>query len=93
MNNKGTALIVTMIYLIIITIICAAVLSFSSGHYRFVSQRVDKFQNVYYSEGGLYLGLTGARGIYYIQPGDANTTVNVTSSSGNPQARRDYTAL
>lgn len=82
MNNRGAALIVTMVYLIIVSIICAAVLAFSSGHYQLISQRVDKFQNMYYSEGGLYLGLyqgTGS-GTVTIDTSNPATTVTVNGT-------------
>ena len=82
MSDKGTALIVTMVYLIIVAVVCAVVLGFSSGHYRLMTQRVEKFQKTYYAEGGLYLGLFGATGQYQIYPGDNQSLVYITIPGG-----------
>lgn len=86
-GNKGTALIITLVYLIVVTIICVSVLGFSSGHYRLMSYRVDRMQNLYYAEGGLYMGLVGTRGAIYIQPG--NNEVNITEGA-NLESKRHF---
>ena len=96
MGHKGTALIVTMVYLIIVTLICAVALGFSSSHYRLMSQRVDKFQNFYYAEGGLYMGASGVISTSFIVDTDAtdinnNSTVVISTTSGL-QSKRTYTA-
>lgn len=90
MSNKGTALIVTMIYLVIVAILCTVVLGFSSGHYRLMSQRVEKFQKAYYAEGGLYLGLAGTTGTYYISPGDTDSSVTIRESGGQIYSEGNY---
>jgi hypothetical protein len=80
-----------MVYLIIVTLLCVVALSFSSSHYRLMSQRVDKFQNMYYSEGGLYLGLAGFSGTTQIDAADVSSTVVVSTTSGI-QSQRTYVA-
>ncbi len=59
MNNKGVAILITFVYLIIVALICATVLLFSHRHYTLISQRYDKFRNMYYVEGGFYMGAEG----------------------------------
>jgi len=94
-DNKGTALIVTMVYLIVVALICAVALGFSSGHYRLINQRVDKFQNFYYAEGGLYMGLSGLTSTNFIVDTDnaANSTVNISTAGGNLQSKRTYQGM
>ena len=94
MGNKGTALIVTMVYLIIVTLICAVALGFSSSHYRLMSQRVDKFQNFYYAEGGLYMGASGLTSTNFVVDTDnaANSGVVISAAGGNLTSQRNYTA-
>jgi len=90
MSDKGTALIVTMIYLIIVAIICTVVLSFSSGHYRLMSHRVEKFQKMYYAESGLYLGLAGATGTKYIISGQVDTKVDINTGVSGTTSKGSY---
>lgn len=91
-DKKGTALIVTMVYLIVVSIICAVVLGFSSGHYRLMSQRVEKFQNMYYAEGGFYLGLnSGVTGNATVDI-NTNATVDISRAS-EIQSKRHYEAM
>lgn len=93
-TNKGTALIITMVYLIVVAIICVAVLAFSSGHYKLITQRIDRFQSFYYAEGGLYLGVfSGTRGNVLIDTANPNSTVditNATDASGNISSKNSY---
>jgi len=91
-DNKGTALIVTMVYLIIVALICVAALSFSSAHYKLMSQRVDKFQNAYLAEGGLYLGVYQGTNVNPVQliSTDPNSTVSIT---GNLTSKRTYSGM
>lgn len=91
--KKGTALIITMIYLMIIAVICAIALSFSSGHYKLLTDRVNRFQSVYYSEGGMYLGIVGSTGIFYIESGNTDSRVGVSQASGNVNSSNLYQHL
>ena len=92
MKNKGTALIVTLVYIVIVSIICVSVLGFGVQHYMLMSQRVDKFQNMYYAEGGLYLGICrGARGTVAIDTTSPNSTVTISDTGSDLESKRFYT--
>ena len=68
MNKKGTAILVTMVYLIIVAIICAAVLLFSHKHYGLITHRYERLRNIYCVEGCLYSGIIGDTGNFTIEP-------------------------
>lgn len=94
-TNKGTAMVVVLVYIMIVAILCSSVLAFSSQHYKLISQRVDKFQNYYLAKGGL-LGavLGGLGGTFNVDPADTTTgvTVSTTNIGGTVyiQCERDY---
>jgi hypothetical protein len=97
MNNKGTALIITLVYLIITSIICTAVLFFSSRHYGLTSQRIERSLNLYYSESGLYSGIMGTTGTITVFPDISdprdpryNITVAIDAMGGNVKSRRNW---
>ncbi len=86
-NEKGIALAVTLIYLIIIFILCVSALLFSVGHYKLITQRIDRAINMYLAEGGLYLGLTtGRMGDIYIK----SQKVTISQSGGALSSKRSY---
>jgi type II secretory pathway component PulK len=103
MNNKGTAIIITLVYLFIVTIICAAVLGFSLRHYRLTSQRVERAMNLYYAEAGIYAGLAGVTGDIKVFPDVTDPldqrygVVKVTINDNDPnpddlESRREWEA-
>lgn len=92
-KNNGTALIITMVYLIIVSIVCAVVLTFSSGHYKLITDRVNRFQSIYYSEGGLYLGIYGSTGMFYIENGNSSSWSEVTQPVGDVNSSNLYQPL
>ena len=63
MNKKGTALTIVLVYLMSVTVLCAAILAFSSQHYKLMSQRVLRAEGISVADGGLYKGIVdGKRG-------------------------------
>ena len=91
MDNKGTALIVTLVYLIIAAILCVCVLAFSVGQYKLITQRFDKTKNLYLAEGGLYAGLYGQRGGITIQNDQGSQTVTISEPvAGQIRSERTY---
>ena len=57
LNNEGVALGVTLIYIVMVSLLCAAALYYGMNHYKAISRRVDRMQKFYSAEGGIYLGI------------------------------------
>lgn len=89
-NTSGIALIIIVVYLMIVMILCVAALTFSLGHYKSVTQRVDRLANYYYAEGGMYIGMQGKRGNVNVGIGTGTVSI-IDVGVGSVQARREYT--
>lgn len=90
MNNKGTAIIITLIYIMIIAILCTSVLAFSAQHYMLMSNRVERATNLFYAEGGLYMGLVGKMDPIKIEATDPGTEVTLSLTGTELSSKRIY---